>query len=72
MTGKVRGRIRVFGPISVRRKAFLSQSLTKLSLEVVVSNLISSVGLLKIDTLRTAQDGGGGSLPSGVTEQLSI
>ena len=69
---KVWGQIHAFRLISVRRKVFLSHSLTKLSLEAVDLNSSSRAGLLKIDMLWIVQDMGGGSLLSGVTMQLSI
>ena len=70
--GNVRGRMHAFGLISASRKAFLLHMLIKFSLEAADLNSSSIAGLSKMETLRIARDGGGGSSPSGVIVQLSI
>jgi hypothetical protein len=71
MTGKVQGHIWALGLISESRKGFLVHKSTKLSLEVSVLNSSSIAGWPNVATLQTVHEGGRGSLPSGMSVQLS-
>ena len=60
----VRGRMRALGLNSARRSGLSEQIFSNFALESIESNLSSTDGLSKIETLLIARDGGGGTAPS--------